>query len=48
MVKIKEKRVCNKCGGPAKIWDAKKWWCSIDTLEGEFNIIGYCQQEKKK
>ena len=48
MVKIKEKRVCNKGGEVAKIWDAKKWWCSIDTLEGEFNMVGYCPQEKKK
>lgn len=47
MIKLKTKRVCNKCGTAAKIWHNKQWWCSIETLEGHFNLIGSCCKEKK-
>ena len=44
----KAKRVCNKCGDPAKIWDKNAWWCGIDTSMGSYNMSGFCKKEKKK
>jgi len=48
MEKIKTKRICNKCGDPAKIWDKGQWWCSIASGIGDYNMTGYCKKEKKK
>ena len=44
----KAKRVCNKCGDPAKIWDKNAWWCGIDTSMGNYNMRGFCKKEKTK
>ena len=48
MVKLKTKRICNKCKEPAKIWDKGHWWCSIESSIGTMNMRGYCKREKKK
>lgn len=40
------KAVC-KCGKKGKIFSDNKWWCSLETYEGEFNIKGYCKKDKK-
>ena len=42
----KAKRVCNKCGDPAKIWDKNAWWCGITRIGmGNYNLGGYCKNE---
>jgi hypothetical protein len=44
----KTKRVCVKCGDPAKIWDKNAWWCAINTSMGIYNMTGYCRKQKQK
>jgi len=45
----KAKRVCNKCGDPAKIWDKNAWWCGITRIGmGNYNLGGFCKKEKTK
>ena len=37
-------RKCNVCKGIAKIFDKKKWWCSVDF----FTSHGMCKAKKGK
>jgi hypothetical protein len=40
--------VCCKCGEDAKINHGGKWYCSIESDMGVFNIKGYCIKERKE
>ena len=42
------KAVCHKCKQNAKLYHAKKWWCSVESDMGTFNIKGYCKNQKPK
>ena len=39
--------VCCKCGADAKINHGGKWYCSIQSDMGVFNIKGFCRKEKR-
>jgi hypothetical protein len=45
---LTKKRVCHVCQKTARIWDKKKWWCSMVAYEGEYNLKGTCPKEKTK
>ena len=38
---------CNVCKKNAKINSDGKWWCSIKSEMGEFNLLGFCKEKKK-
>ena len=38
---------CCKCGSDAKINHGGKWYCSIESEMGVFNIKGFCIKERK-
>jgi hypothetical protein len=39
--------VCSVCKKPAKIYSDNKWWCSVGSDMGEFNLLGFCKEKKK-
>lgn len=45
-MKTFNKKQC-KCGAEGKIWHNDRWWCSMVTDMGDFNLIGYCKKEKQ-
>jgi hypothetical protein len=47
-MKTSDKRICHICHKTARIWHKKKWWCSMEAYEGEYNLKGVCPKEKKK
>lgn len=47
MIKLKDKRVCNNCKQPAKIWHNKQWWCTMESHSGTYNLVGVCDNKEK-
>jgi len=47
IIKVPKEPLCSVCGGEAKIYYMKQWWCKTHTDFGEFNIKGYCKKEIK-
>jgi len=41
----KGKAVCNKCGQDAFFYNGK-WWCSVVSNPGNWNLTGACKKEK--
>ena len=41
------KAICHKCKEPAKFYQGK-WYCGYRNKMGEFNLEGYCKQEKEE
>jgi hypothetical protein len=39
--------VCS-CGKRAKIFYNGEWFCSLATDFGEFNVLGYCKNNKEE
>tara|TARA_R110000822_G_scaffold39297_3_gene108038 strand:+ start:677 stop:844 length:168 start_codon:yes stop_codon:yes gene_type:complete len=46
IIKVPKEPLCSACGDEAKIYYMKKWWCTTHTDLGEFNIKGYCKNDK--
>ena len=42
------KAVCHKCKQDAKFYCRGKWYCAYTTEMGNFNLVGYCKNEKKR
>lgn len=42
------KAACECCKNKGRIFYNNKWWCGVETYEGEFNIKGYCKGSGKK
>jgi hypothetical protein len=42
------KALCHKCKQPAKLYYEKKWWCSVESDMGTFNMKGHCKNTKGK
>jgi len=48
MTKIKTgKAVCHICGKPAKLF-YKSWWCGVSSNIGAYNLIGVCDDKRKR
>jgi len=47
MLKI-GKAICHKCGDSAKFNCGGKWYCAYTTEMGNFNLVGYCKNEKER
>jgi len=47
VISVPSNPVCNVCKNHAKIYHNGKWWCSLTSSMGEFNMKGYCNYDKK-
>jgi len=47
IISVPRNPVCNTCNTQAKIYYAGKWWCSLSSGMGNFNVKGYCKHGKK-
>ena len=47
-IDLKKAHLCSVCNKYACYYDGKKWWCSIQSDMGTFNMKGYCKDEKRK
>ena len=46
-IKVNNPKCC-VCKKEARIYYLKNWWCSSETCMGEFNLKGYCKNDKEE
>lgn len=42
------KAICHKCGDSARFNCGGKWYCGYRNKMGEFNLEGYCKNDKEE